>query len=474
MPDINLSPYTVEQQAIDRRRRMAELLQQQAAAPMEMPSTPGVRSSPFAGLAKLLQGYGASQRLENIDTEQKALGEKYQTERTNQFQNLARLLSAPAQAAQFSELAPAEGQGTITKVNETAPARPAGYLPAEALSQFTHPEIQQLAMSRVLSQLEPKAPIKLGPNETLYEPTTYKPLITAPGADKNAIGLPNPSDFTPESLAAFQTSKNYADLVPKAKETTIPADAQKYEYYVKQEKDAGRKPLSFKDFELLKVREGRTPAPPKEKVVYDAARGGTVNVDTGEFKPVKQGGVDIGVKAKDLRPVPTIINTAVTQNQAVLNKINRAETLLQETPDATGIIKSITPDILLNRVDKQGTSVRALLAELAATKVHDLSGAAVSASEFARLKPFLPQPSDDVDTLKTKLTGMKTELTDILDATSQIYNEEQGYKPIPSLAPKPATPADAPPVNALKEGHTTTFANGQQWTLQKGKQVRVK
>jgi hypothetical protein len=474
MPDINLSPYTVEQQAIDRRRRMAELLQQQAAAPMEMPSMPGVRSSPFAGLAKLLQGYGAGQTLQNVDTEQKALGEKYQTERTNQFQNLARLLSAPAQAAQFSETAPTEGQGTITKVNETAPARPTGYLPVEALSQFTHPEIQQLAMSQALSQLAPKAPIKLGPNETLYEPTTYKPLITAPGADKNAIGLPNPSDFTSESLAVFQTSKNYGDLVPKAKETTIPADAQKYEYYVKQEKDAGRKPLSFKDFELLKVRESRTPAPPKEKVVYDAARGGTVNVDTGEFKPVKQGGVDIGVKAKDLKPVPPAINTAMTQNQVVLNKIARAEELLTKTPEATGMFKGMMPDAILNRTDKEGTATRAALAELAATKVHDLSGAAVSVSEFGRLKPFLPQPTDNADTLRTKLAGMKAEVEDIVNATNQIYSEEQGYKPIPSLAPKLAAPADAPPVNALKEGQTTTFANGQQWTLQKGKQVRVK
>jgi hypothetical protein len=474
MPDINLSPYTVEQQAIDRRRRMAELLQQQAAAPMEMPSMPGVRSSPFAGLAKLLQGYGAGQTLQNVDTEQKALGEKYQTERTNQFQNLARLLSAPAQAAQFSETIPEQGQGTITKVNETAPARPAGYLPVEALSQFTHPEINQLAMSKYLAQLEPGAPIKLDPNQTLLEAKTLKPLFTAPGVEKNAIGLPNPSDFTSESLAAFQTSKNYADLVPKAKETIIPADAQKYEYYVKQEKDAGRKPLSFKDFELLKVREGRTPAPPKEKVVYDAARGGTVNVDTGEFKPVKQGGVDIGVKPKDLKPVPPTINTAMTQNQVVLNKIARAEELLTKTPEATGMLKGMMPDAILNRTDKEGTATRAALAELAATKVHDLSGAAVSVSEFGRLKPFLPQPTDNADTLRTKLAGMKAEVEDIVNATNQIYSEEQGYKPIPSLAPKPAAPADAPPINALKEGHTTTFANGQQWTLQKGKQVRVK
>jgi len=466
MPDINLSPYTVEQQAIDRRRRMAELLQQQA----------GVRSSPFAGLAKLLQGYGASQTLQNVDTEQKALGEKYQTERTNQFQNLARLLSAPAQAAQPAvEPRFTEGQSTITQGGQAAiPARPAGYLPVEALSQFTHPEIQQLAMSQALSQLAPKAPIKLGPNETLYEPTTYKPLITAPGVEKNAIGLPNPSDFTPESLAVFQTSKNYRDLLPKAKETNVPAAAQNYEYYVKQEKDAGRKPLSFKDFELLKVREGRALGPVKEKLVYDAARGGTVNVDTGEFKPVKQGGVDIGVKPKDLKPVPPTINTAMTQNQVVLNKIARAEELLTKTPEATGMLKGMMPDAILNRTDKEGTATRAALAELAATKVHDLSGAAVSVSEFGRLKPFLPQPTDNADTLRTKLAGMKAEVEDIVNATNQIYSEEQGYKPIPSLAPKPAALADAPPVNALKEGHTTTFANGQQWTLQKGKQVRVK
>jgi hypothetical protein len=476
MPDINLNPYTVEQAAMDRRRKMAESMQQQSILPIEMPNVPGAKVSHLQGLAKILQSYVANKNLEKADAEQKAFGEKYQSERTNQFQDLARLLSAPAQAPQPAvEPTFTEGQSTITQGGQAAvPARPAGYLPAEALSQFTHPEINQLAMSRYLAQLEPKAPIKLGPNETLYEPTTYKPLITAPGADKNAIGLPNPSDFTPESLAAFQTSKNFADLVPKAKEVNVPAAAQNYEYYVKQEKDAGRKPLSFKDFELLKVRESRTPAPPKEKVVYDAARGGTVNVDTGEFKPVKQGGVDIGVKAKDLKPVPPTINTAMTQNQVVLNKIARAEELLTKTPEATGMFKGLMPDAILNRTDKEGTATRAALAELAATKVHDLSGAAVSVSEFGRLKPFLPQPTDNADTLRTKLAGMKAEVEDIVNATNQIYSEEQGYKPIPSLAPKPVTPADAPPVNALKEGQTTTFANGQQWTLQKGKQVRVK
>lgn len=71
MADINLAPYTAEQQAIDRRRKMAEALQQQAVAPIEMPNMPGVRVSPLQGLAKLLQGYIAGKNLSRADKEQK-------------------------------------------------------------------------------------------------------------------------------------------------------------------------------------------------------------------------------------------------------------------------------------------------------------------------------------------------------------------------------------------------------------------
>ena len=59
MPDINLSPYTAESAAIAQRMRMAELLNQQAMSPMEVPQQAGVKISPYAGLAKLLQGYTA-------------------------------------------------------------------------------------------------------------------------------------------------------------------------------------------------------------------------------------------------------------------------------------------------------------------------------------------------------------------------------------------------------------------------------
>ena len=73
MPDINLSPLNAEQTAINRRRKMAEAMQQQAVLPIEMPNVAGVKISPYQGLAKLLQGYIAGKNLEKADTEQKAL-----------------------------------------------------------------------------------------------------------------------------------------------------------------------------------------------------------------------------------------------------------------------------------------------------------------------------------------------------------------------------------------------------------------
>jgi len=73
MPDINLSPLTAEQQAIDRRRKMAEAMQQQSILPIDMPTVRGAKVSHLQGLAKLFEGYLAKKDLEKADTEQKEL-----------------------------------------------------------------------------------------------------------------------------------------------------------------------------------------------------------------------------------------------------------------------------------------------------------------------------------------------------------------------------------------------------------------
>ena len=73
MPDINLSPLTAEQSAIDRRRKMAEAMQQQSILPIDMPNVRGAKVSHLQGLAKLFEGYLARKDLEKVDTQQKEL-----------------------------------------------------------------------------------------------------------------------------------------------------------------------------------------------------------------------------------------------------------------------------------------------------------------------------------------------------------------------------------------------------------------
>ena len=435
MPDINLSPYTAESAAIAQRMRMAEALNQQAMSPMEVPQQAGVKISPYAGLAKLLQGYTSGMMQNKALEQQAALANKYQASNKadiNAFMEARFGSPERAQRLDPQEVQQMADQGTPMPPNMPAVAPDVNRAMAIALGS-QNPTLQAAGGHLMTQMTTPKAPIHVPAGGTILDPTTLQPVYTAP------------KDRTGE-LAV-------------------------YDEYVKQQTALGKKPLGINEFQIEQRKASRPLAPPRERVVFDATRGGTVNLDTGAFTPVTQNGEPIGTKPKDLRPVPATINTAMTQNQAVLNKLDRVDQLLAANPNATGILKGITPNVILNRTDKEGTAARAALAELAATKVHDLSGAAVSVSEFGRLKPFLPQPTDDAETIKTKLAGMRAEIQDIMGATNQIYSEEQGYKPIPNLAPpKP----DMPPASALKEGQTTTFANGQKWTLQGGKPVQVK
>ena len=76
------NPYQLQQQELDRRQKMAEILQQQAFEPVQAGSYQGIQApiSPVQGLAKVLQMYLSNKNQEGIKTEQKALGEQYRAE----------------------------------------------------------------------------------------------------------------------------------------------------------------------------------------------------------------------------------------------------------------------------------------------------------------------------------------------------------------------------------------------------------
>lgn len=233
MPDINLSPYTAESQAIARKLRMAEALQQQSMTPLEQPQQAGVKVSPYAGLAKLLQGYTSGQMQNRAQTQQEELGKRYAADTGADFQSLAKLLSAPAQAAVpegaptytpnigAGELAdnarmtmqpernemgeiiqpgqPGAGNFGITPGAPAQAAIAAGRLTPEGFGAMKTPMGQQQYMAQFLGQMAPKAPIKLGKDESLLSPTDFRVLAQGPVDAEKGMAPLNPKDFTPES-----------------------------------------------------------------------------------------------------------------------------------------------------------------------------------------------------------------------------------------------------------------------------------
>ena len=88
MPDINLSPYTAEYEAIQQRRKLAELLSQQGSEPIQMPTQAGVRISPLQGLAKMFEVYSGQKGIEKAQQESKALAQRQSSESMQDYSKL--------------------------------------------------------------------------------------------------------------------------------------------------------------------------------------------------------------------------------------------------------------------------------------------------------------------------------------------------------------------------------------------------
>jgi hypothetical protein len=142
---------------------------------------------------------------------------------------------------------------------------------------------------------------------------------------------------------------------------------------------------------------------------------------------------EAAAKAAKLKDVPANAVKVIVANDTALNKVNDALEGLKSRPESIGW-KGYTPDEVLQRTDKEGVAVRALIADISSLKVHDRSGASVTASEFPRLKPFIPRVTDSYETAITKLNQFKQELENLTNSYKSVYSEEQGYRPLPALS----------------------------------------
>lgn len=161
----------------------------------------------------------------------------------------------------------------------------------------------------------------------------------------------------------------------------------------------------------------------------------------GQLAPIPGGPADPDyLKSKkdiELKPIPQTVTKAMTEDLRSIKKIDDAMVELDRNPGSVGgagaWVQRVMPETggALNNqyLDPKGTDVRALIADIGSLKVHDRSGAAVTAAETPRLIPFIPQITDDAPTIRKKLQRFRTEYQTMLQDQMSYYGPDNGFKP---------------------------------------------
>jgi hypothetical protein len=150
----------------------------------------------------------------------------------------------------------------------------------------------------------------------------------------------------------------------------------------------------------------------------DRSGAATPIIDVTTGRPVTPRGTE--------KALPTSAAQKLFENQQNLRRAEQALSAVESNPDATGV-KGYLPDPILQRVDPKGTETRAAVADLGSLIIHDRSGAAVTAAEYPRLRPFIPLATDNAETAKKKLNRFVTEYRKTVKEAQDFY-KESGYK----------------------------------------------
>jgi len=135
-----------------------------------------------------------------------------------------------------------------------------------------------------------------------------------------------------------------------------------------------------------------------------------------------------GSVIKKTKEVPAKIVDGIMDMRETARKIKLAQELIEDedAQEGVGVVQgNVLPDIVLNEKAQQ---LRALLADLGSAKVLERSGAAVTASEEARLKPYVPRPGDSEEVIRTKLKNFFREYTGRMSDIELFFSPDRGYQ----------------------------------------------
>lgn len=147
------------------------------------------------------------------------------------------------------------------------------------------------------------------------------------------------------------------------------------------------------------------------------------------------------------KAMPASAIKTLMENQQNLRRAEQALALVQGKSTGTAVgdtqatgwkgLLSTTEigDQALQRLDPKGVDTRAAISDLGSMIIHDRSGAAVTAAEYPRLRPFIPKVTDNADTARKKLERFVTEYRNVQQEAVDFF-KESGYKvPTESLRP---------------------------------------
>jgi len=171
-----------------------------------------------------------------------------------------------------------------------------------------------------------------------------------------------------------------------------------------------------------------------------------INILTGEPEAIS------GMAGAMPKPPPAQVVSGYGANRAAVKKIDGALAMLASAPQAVGLMRGFG-DAVNQRADPGGVEARQVIMDIAGEIMSDRSGAAVPAAEMVRLEPYLPNVTDNADSVRKKLAGLKRELESI--------NSQMEYD-FPTLgqpgAGQRATVAPSAPASAPKKSSATAPA----------------
>jgi hypothetical protein len=117
--------------------------------------------------------------------------------------------------------------------------------------------------------------------------------------------------------------------------------------------------------------------------------------------------------------------TAYRDNLATIKDVEAGLKLIEQNPNAYSLVKGALPAWATNRIDPKGIQTRTQIDNITAVYRKWLTGAQMSDAERKAYERFLPAPTDNYETIKAKLQGMRDSIERKNSILMQGANEYQ-------------------------------------------------